>query len=411
MIGMRPSLAVLNALVLLVSILMSLPAVAHPKVFSDLSLAQAQEKAKQTNKLVVADFMAEWCGPCRMMDEDTWKAPAVEKWLGANALAVQIDVDAQPALAKSLGINAMPTIIVFAPPDVSKERDREVGYKDADELIDWLDGIKGGRVINKETAKYDRAKGRGGLQEARARLEQAEKLMSMSDFAGATDEYIWLWNNVANEAPNLMPMRDTVIVAAMTDLAKQYEPAKAKFEELRATAREMDKTFDWVLLNDITGHQDDTLAWYDAAKNDSNQRPAVQDLEPRIIDLLLEKGRYAEAGRIWKDPRAELRNRFDWCQAVRRDAEDHPNLFPNHAGLMYSALLAAGRNKEAEQIARDSLQLEDSSDMRNELSAARQRVSPPGIFGLPWWLVGTSAVVLLLLILALMAILKRKQSA
>jgi thiol-disulfide isomerase/thioredoxin len=404
---MRWTVEMIAVAVLFFSIAFSLPAHARPKVFSDLKLAQAQAKAKQSNMLVIVDFTASWCGPCRLMDRETWTAPDVEKWIAANALAVQIDVDAEHDLARSMAVNSMPTVVVFAPPDPFKEREREIGYKDPEELLDWLEGVKSGKQINRETAKYDRAKGKGGPREVHARLEQADMMMRKRDFAGAMDEFIWLWNNIEKEAPRLRPLRDSALAAAMGQLAHAYEPAREKFNELRTAAKDMDRTFDWVVLNDITGHEDETLSWFDSARNDPRQRAVIRELEPRIIDLLLEKGRYADAGRQWTDPRAELKSRYDWCQVVKRDSQDHPNLFPTQAGLMYSALLAAGRDKEAEAIATQSLQLENTPDLRIELSAVKQRVS--GAAGMIWWLAGGG--LLLAVVLMLLMVARKKRSS
>ena len=60
--------------------------------------------------VVLVDFWATWCGPCRMV------APAVEKIAAqyeGRALVGKVDVDAEPALAQRFGIMSIPTLIVF----------------------------------------------------------------------------------------------------------------------------------------------------------------------------------------------------------------------------------------------------------------------------------------------------------
>ena len=60
--------------------------------------------------VVLVDFWATWCGPCRMV------APAVEKIAAqyeGRALVGKVDVDAEPALAQRFGIMSIPTLVVL----------------------------------------------------------------------------------------------------------------------------------------------------------------------------------------------------------------------------------------------------------------------------------------------------------
>ncbi|KAA8530313.1 hypothetical protein F0562_005022 [Nyssa sinensis] len=83
-------------------------------------------ESKASNKLMVVDFAASWCGPCKFME------PAI------NAMAakftetefVKIDVDELPDVAQEFEVRAMPTIVLLKQ---GKELDRVVGAK-KDEL-------------------------------------------------------------------------------------------------------------------------------------------------------------------------------------------------------------------------------------------------------------------------------------
>ena len=71
----------------------------------------AQAKAKGV-WLIVAVTSAS-SEPAQIMDKTAWRSSRVAEWIESNAIAVQIDVDAQPELAATLKIGSAPAAIAF----------------------------------------------------------------------------------------------------------------------------------------------------------------------------------------------------------------------------------------------------------------------------------------------------------
>ena len=81
--------------------------------------------------LVLVDFFATWCGPCKML------SPVLEEVANENPnlLVLKIDVDEVGPLAARYGIQAIPTIMLFKK---GQRVDTRLGYQNKNQLLGFI---------------------------------------------------------------------------------------------------------------------------------------------------------------------------------------------------------------------------------------------------------------------------------
>jgi len=87
----------------------------------------------QSNRPVLVDFWALWCGPCRML------APIVEslaKQYAGAAQVVKLNVDDNPSAVQRYRIQAIPTLVLF---QNGEEKDRMIGVTTKEAIARTID--------------------------------------------------------------------------------------------------------------------------------------------------------------------------------------------------------------------------------------------------------------------------------
>lgn len=94
-----------------------------------LTTENFENEVLKSDRPVLVDFWATWCGPCRMI------APIVEEIAEENADTLKVgkvNVDDEPELARRFNIMNIPTLIVFRS---GSPKETIVGYRSKEELL------------------------------------------------------------------------------------------------------------------------------------------------------------------------------------------------------------------------------------------------------------------------------------
>jgi uncharacterized protein len=92
--------------------------------------------AKTNRKFVLLDGTAEWCRPCRAMDETTYRHPEVRKLIDEHFVAIRVNIDENPDVQKLYADWGWPATVVFSPD--AAELGKYQGYIGPEELVGIL---------------------------------------------------------------------------------------------------------------------------------------------------------------------------------------------------------------------------------------------------------------------------------
>lgn len=98
----------------------------------------AQSAAKAGNKLILVDFWATWCGPCKKMDAEVWSTEEAQK-IKLNFIPLKIDIDSEKALAAEYGIRSIPNLILMD--YKGRVINSYVGYSSKSDLLKFIESI------------------------------------------------------------------------------------------------------------------------------------------------------------------------------------------------------------------------------------------------------------------------------
>jgi thioredoxin 1 len=91
------------------------------------------EEFVANSPVVLVDYHADWCGPCKMLE------PTVEELAAeTDALVLKVDIDDLTPLAREKGIRSVPTLEFYAN---GEQAQRLVGVQSKDDLLDVIESL------------------------------------------------------------------------------------------------------------------------------------------------------------------------------------------------------------------------------------------------------------------------------
>jgi len=85
------------------------------------------------HEVVLVDFHAEWCGPCKMLE------PTVEEIAAeTDATVLKVDIDDLQAVAQDAGVRSVPTLAFYKN---GEEAERAVGVQDKSDLVGIIEQL------------------------------------------------------------------------------------------------------------------------------------------------------------------------------------------------------------------------------------------------------------------------------
>ncbi len=302
--------------------------------FLQLCFDDALTQAKESEKVVFIDFFTTWCGPCKKLDQVTWKDAEVVAWLDEHTVPLKLDAEIEVELAKRYGVDRYPTMVFIEPG--GELRARLTGYKPPQEFLEQAsDGLLGIKPSDTARAKLEQHP-----TDWNAHSDLADLLAAEGRFEEALEHYLWCFDEGLEHSPSHSGVRLSFLLGDIIDLGRKYPPAleamrgrrDAAGEALLEGAGDLQTAMDFCSLNDSLGEKQRSLELYERLVEEegpvdhSNPLDRKSQLFDSALDVLMEAKRYDDVISGFGDYQAWLdREDASYDQMAALSKDDDPD--------------------------------------------------------------------------------------
>jgi len=352
--------------------------------FHDLSFEAACQRAAAEQKLVLIDFWAAWCSPCKLLDTTTWRDPQVIALLQSKTVALKIDAEKQVDLARRFKIDAYPTLLLLKADGT--ELDRFVGYREADKFIEEFTADLAGKTATQQ-AQDAVTNATNEQDRVQARFQLGDFYAQKGRHAEALAEYLWCFDTGMVQVKSFSGVRVSFLLSRIAQLAKQYPPAQTALEERRDRARaahlagdaKLEIIQDLAALNRTLEDAAGNLALYHQLPPGDERRRIVGFA---LREKFLEEQRYQDA--LEAEPYARIESLLGWLTqaAVRPNQPEEVARMQHQSALGYFAekleiLAGAGDLEHARAVLARALEFDRTETAQVSYRTHLERAGHP----------------------------------